>query len=401
MATGERTVGWLAVAAALLCVVTASGCRLAAWRVDPLTNPSALEGDLRPPSSLRPCCAFGDAQQVDLGPVPVPGMKLENVVSIPELGEHQYDNGAVPIGSDDERPLFETERNGLLYTCRGGFIDTAHVRDYADWTVFFTAQIGRRIESGGVIALTDEGGEREARVEPVKPAVIERIGRRKLVVALARWTAFQLSLWHEISTWCGWSSSSVFPERSSAFSPEDLYSNLLGASIAAEILKAHHARSEADYNKSMDVWLKTTLTALAVVPPSTTRAVLDALDGRWWDSSKRLPAFELVTRRNFDVEDPLLPWTIPPGLASSALRAELQQRCSAGTRPEPLPLPSGIDGLRFTDVVTLVIRPDDAVAEHAPFVRKSGHITQADFPAVMEALRKEALADFGKDATTP
>jgi len=391
----------LAVAAALVCAVAASGCRLTAWRADPVSNPHGLDGDLRPPSSLRPCCAFGDAQRVDLGPVPVPGVTLENVVSIPELGEHQYDNGPAPLGSDDQRPLFESERNGLLYTCRGGFIDTAHVRDYADWTVFFTAQIGRRIETGGVITLADEGGAREVRVKPVPPEVIERIGRRTLLVALARWTAFQLSLWHEISTWCGWSSSSVFPETSSAFSPEDLYSNLLGVSMAAEILQARHARSEGDYNESMDVWMKTTLRSLAVVPPSTTRAVLEALDGHWWDSSKRLPAFELVTRRNFDVSDPLRPWLMPERLASPALRAELRERCPAGARPEPLALPSRIDGLGFAEVVTLLLRPDDIVAEHVPFVRARDTITQADFPAIMAALRQEALEDFGKDATRP
>jgi len=395
-------VGGLAVATALVVAVAGSGCaRFTAWRGDPVSSVSALDGDLTPPSSLRPCCAFGDAQRLDLGPVPVPGVELENVVGLPDLGEHQYDNGPAPIGSDDERPVFETERNGLLYTCRGGFIDTAHVRDYADWTVFFTAQIGRRLDDGGVIALSDEGGQRLVRVKAVPPAVVQRIGRRPLVVALARWTAFQLSVWHEISTWCGWSSSSVFPETSSAFSPEDIYSNLLGASMAAEILRAEHARSEADYNKSMDVWLRATLTSLDVVPPSTTRAVLDALDQRWWDSTKRLPARELVIRRNLDVTDPLLPWLLPPGVGPATLQHELERRCPPGAGPEPLALPAALDGVRFADVVTLVVRPEDSLVEHVPFVRKGSELTQRDFPAVLEVLREEAVRDFGKDATRP
>jgi hypothetical protein len=379
----------------------ATGClRLAAWRADPVAAPHALD-DLTPPSSLRPCCAFGDAQHVDLGPVPVPGVQLDNVVALPDLGRHQYDNGAAPIGSDDQRRVFASERNGLLYTCRGGFIDTAHVRDYADWTVFLTAQIGRRLDEGGVIALADEGGQRVLGVKRVQPTTIRKIGRRKLVVALAEWTAFQLGVWHEISTWCGWSSSSVFPETSSAFSPEDLYSNLVGTSMGGEILLAGHARTEADYNQSMDVWLPKTLASLAVVPPSTTRAVLDALDGRWWDSSKRLPARELVIRRNFDVTDPLLPWLLPPGVGPASVHEELARRCPPGARPEPLALPASLGGVRFSDVVTLTVRPDDSVAAKLPRVSRGSELTQHDFPAVMDALRKEALRDFGKDATRP
>lgn len=392
----------LGTAVAVVLLAVASGCvKLTAWRADPVSAVHQLDGDMPAPSSLRPCCAFGDAQHVDLGPVPVPGVQLDNVVALPDLGEHQYDNGAAPIGSDDERRVFETERNGLIYTCRGGFIDTAHVRDYADWTVFFTAQIGRRIDAGGDIALKDEGGKRVVHVKPVPAKTIQRIGRRPLLVALARWTAFQLSIWHEISTWCGWSSSSVFPETSSAFSPEDLYSNLVGASMAAEILKAQHARSEGDYNKSMDVWLPMTLRSLGVVPPSTTRAVLGAVDTRWWDSTKRLPAFELVIRRNFDITDPLKPWLLPPNVGSPALRQELQQRCGAGARAEPLPLPSSLGGVRFSDVVTLEFHPQDSVAEHVPFITRGSTITQQDFPKVLEALRKEAIVDFGKDATVP
>ena len=59
-------------------------------------------------------------------------------------------------------PAFDREHNGLVYTCRGGFIDTAHVRDYADWAIFLVAQIARLAETGGVVELPDEGGRRAA-----------------------------------------------------------------------------------------------------------------------------------------------------------------------------------------------------------------------------------------------
>ena len=395
-----------------LLVSPAVGClRAAAWRGDPTTAPGdraahaegeqAVDLDVPPPSSLRPCCAFGDEHHVEIGSVPVPGVELENVVSVPDLGQHQYDNGASPWGSDDERPVYASEQNGLLYTCRGGFIDTAHVRDYADWTVFVAAQVGPRLASGGELALPDEGGRRLVRVGAVPGDAVARIGGRRLLTALAQWTAFQLSVWHEIATWYGWSSSSVFPETASAFSPEDLYSNLLGVTIAGQILRAEHAGSEADYNESVDVWLRSTLEWLGVVSPETTRAILDALDGRWWDSTRRLPEKELVVRRNVDLAMPLAPWRLPARVGPEPLRLELARRCSSGARVERLALPGTLGGLRIADVVTLVVRPEDAVAERLPVARPGGEITQADFPAIAEAIRAEIVAEFGPGATTP
>ena len=43
-----------------------------------------------------------------------------------------------------------------------------------------------------------------------------------LTMAIARRLAFQLSIWHEIATWYGWSAVPGYPEKLSAFSPEDL-----------------------------------------------------------------------------------------------------------------------------------------------------------------------------------
>ncbi len=87
---------------------------------------------------LRPCCAFGAGLKVAMGPVPgPPGFKVANITGVDELGPHNYDNPVAAIEPRDigTRPVIN-ERNGLIYTCHGGFIDTAHVRDYADWTLF-------------------------------------------------------------------------------------------------------------------------------------------------------------------------------------------------------------------------------------------------------------------------
>jgi hypothetical protein len=43
-------------------------------------------------------------------------------------------------------------------------------------------------------------------------------------------------VWREIATWYGWSALTLFPEEASAFSPEDLYSNLPDIKLAGSFV---------------------------------------------------------------------------------------------------------------------------------------------------------------------
>lgn len=110
------------------------------------TPPAAAEGsdvflrellpetipDIPAPSKLRPCCAFGSGIKVRLGPIPVPGVTLDNIISPSDVGVHRYDNGLATFQQQEDGLRLVQETNGLVYTCRGGFIDTAHVRDYSN-----------------------------------------------------------------------------------------------------------------------------------------------------------------------------------------------------------------------------------------------------------------------------
>ena len=101
-------------------------------------NPASLPV-IKPPVSIRPCCAFGMDLTAKLGEVPVPGYKNGNVLSADEVGPHTYDSGLTGVA----------ENNGLVYTCRGGFIDTAHIRDNGDRTLYLAMEIARQLPAGG------------------------------------------------------------------------------------------------------------------------------------------------------------------------------------------------------------------------------------------------------------
>ncbi|MGH8657655.1 MAG: DUF4056 domain-containing protein, partial [Gammaproteobacteria bacterium] len=187
------------------------------------------------PRSLRPCCAFGHDLKVKVDGMPVPGVEIGNVLGPDQVGKHRYDNGFLSLEMSDPREFVDDENNGLVYTCRGGFVDLAHVRDNADNTLALAAAVGRLMDTGGVFEVPPQGAAMRVRVAAVPPEKIHKYHRGRLAVEMAKWLGFQLSICHEIATWYGYASLAEWPEKISAFSPEDLYSNQLGARIAGAI----------------------------------------------------------------------------------------------------------------------------------------------------------------------
>ena len=90
--------------------------------------------------------------------------------------------------------------------------------DYADWTIFFASRLCHGLGEGLSLELPDEAGGRRLLVEPVGNVLIDRHGPEDLAIAVAQWAAFQLSIWHEIATWFGWSwNSNWLPSTTFSF----------------------------------------------------------------------------------------------------------------------------------------------------------------------------------------
>ena len=352
---------------------------------------------------LRPCCAFGSELRASIaGLIPIPGYRIPNLLGPGDPGPHSYDSGVLSIARDGQvDPAFGRERNGLVYTCRGGFIDTAHVRDYADWAIFLAARIARIALEGGAIELPDEGGRRRVVVRALPRSMVERHGLRPSVANLAQWLAFELSIWHEIATWYGWSSMRGFSERASAFSPEDLYSNLVGTKLMLAVVYQSQARSEFAYNHAIDAWLAAALELLGAVPRELGREVTAAVDGLWWDSGRRLPDPRLVLRRNLGIASPIRPWLPPDRVLSEGLRHELHEACGGDLAPIDFANPAVRDGVALAKQVTLEIEVDDDLAAQETFASRGRRVSQADFPAIVAVVRKQVQAELGPRADRP
>ena len=354
------------------------------------------------PHALRPCCAFGTDLRVEVGRVAVPGVEIGNLIDPDDLGHHRYDNGYLSM-QRDPRGLVADERNGLVYTCRGGFIDIAHVRDNADNTLALMSAIARAMETGSITEVPPQGAAMRVRVQPIPSEAIAKYGRKQLAGALAQWLAFQLSIWHEIATFYGYASLADWPEKISAFSPEDLYSNQIGARIAAGIVAGAGARSDLEYAVNFDAWLARTLQRLVAVSLSSSRAAMREVDGAWWDSGKRIPDWTLVKRRNFETGPFLQGWRLENARPGTRGAVTPLARCKGAAPPLVLYVADGFAGARFRDYGAVEFDVGDGlIAGGFPLPRpESRLVTQDDLPAIIARIRQENAQQFGEGADAP
>lgn len=357
------------------------------------------------PTSLRPCCIFGNDIGAQVGSIPVPGYEIRYVLEVGSLGTHRFNKGPVALQAGMDKGIVSDEASGILYTCRGGFIDIAHVRDNADRTIYLAAQLARIAATGGTVPLVAEGARRRIVVKPLDRQLVRMYGVREVVTSLAEWLDHQAGIWHEIATWYGWSAT-PFPERPSAFSPEDIYSNLVGAKIAGTVIRRHTPPTELAYDVAVTALLKDALTRLGPLPRAATRRAFEYVDGIWWDSTRRIPDNLLVRHRSFSIGPDVSPWTVPDAGSFSTLpaaREEFDPYCRGDWRPLRLHVPDRLGDVPFREMAVLEIEPGDGLIRNGfPFPRsRSAVITQEDFPHVVAAIERAADAELGPGAGRP
>jgi len=116
-----------------------------------------------------------------------------------------------------------------------------------------------------------------------------------------------MSLWHEISTWFGASYVPLVPEKFSSFSPEDMYSNLMGVHMGMRAIK-----SNLDYNEAMTQELNNMLDSLeSVNTEAETFEAMLKVNEVWYTNQKKYPNKKLVLKRYIDLDSDFSPWLVP------------------------------------------------------------------------------------------
>jgi hypothetical protein len=239
-----------------------------------------------PARIIRTCCGFG----VEIGFTGVPFAKKTDITSREIMGTHTFMGG-------------HTEKNGNIYTRRGGFLDMGHLRDCADWTAYLYNLIkaSQADPAFARIELRNEGGAKSLFLNVPKNLSEDQI------IELAGKISYDMSLWHEISTWFGASYIPLVPEKFSSFSPEDMYSNLMGVHMGMRAIK-----SELNYNEAMTFELNKMLDSLeSVNTEAETYEAMAKVNQVWYTNSKRYPQKDVVLKRYTELDADLVPWLVP------------------------------------------------------------------------------------------
>ncbi|MEC4727424.1 DUF4056 domain-containing protein [Shewanella sp. D64] len=338
---------------------------------------------LQMPEAVRPCCAFGNAQKVKIGSVQVPFFRYANTLAVDNVGPHAYEAGAFSFqkGAPDGRR--GTENNGQMYTLRGGFIDLAHVRDTADNAIALFYRIYPKLGQEQVIALPEEIGPRTIKLSEFDSSQLNGRQRWEVAAAMAVRLAYFMAEAHEIAQWHGYRSWAPWSETVSAYSPEDLYSNMLGAKIALALLNNNLAMSTELYNQHMSQWLAASLHWLMPVTIEQTNALFDVVDGHWWDSKQALPNKFMLLKRHYELGDKQSPFLVPETLAQSHIKwTEVEALYQQTHQAHHLSISRTIHGIDIDAVAEQKLVVADKFKDsfkHIPIELWRSGFTQVDF----------------------
>ncbi len=307
------------------------------------------------------------------------------------LGRHAYNYGFF-------YSLFNPpERNGIVYTCRGGFIDVTHIRKLIDWTAYLAYGLRAAIRANqrDFSFKMLEPSRSYVRIEYPEnwgqlPAGARDALATEISIELASYLAYTACTWHEMLTWFGYKAIGFYPEFNSAFSWEDCYSNAIGCRIAEAALRDPNQ----EFDRAVTLLLNRELERLEVQPRPAAWVAGRAVRGRWFTGNYLW--FQIV-KRNFDIgmdDGFITPWPVP-GLPA----------CD-GPRPEDYPIPTLAFLQQQGFTVTYEIEPREWERKEMLAIiygpGGKGRIEPArHFGPILDNIKAQAAARYGPNVGNP
>ena len=298
-----------------------------------------------------------------------------NFLGPDKLGHHSYAYS----------PL---EKNGIVYTCKAGHIDITHLRIAADHTRYLSDTIYEMLmenETDLTFDLRVEPSQHHVHIEyppywDNMTGSVKKDAAREMSYQVGQYLTFNATTWHEIIVWFGFKSMAFVPEFPSAFSWEDVYSNLLGTHIAVKAMRD----TKHSYNKAMTIALNEEMQKLKIQPAAVARQASENVRGKWFTGELLVD----MKRRNFDIG-------LDDGFVTPAV---VDGICDGETiRLSPVPTLNWIErnGFKITQTIApkewetkkilQIASPDESITEINP---------AKHFPAIMDYLEDQA-AELG------
>ena len=292
------------------------------------------------------------------------------------------------------------EHTGIVYTCRAGHVDLAHVRKSADWTAYVAERTLAMIRSGRAdlsVVPSDPVRFRITLRYPSdwdeRPSDAQEETAREVAILLGRYVSFNASVWHEIITWFGYRNVPLYSEFPSAFSWEDGFSDLLGTHLGAAALRD----AEHSFDQAVTLALQRELERLGVQSRTVAAQAAQQVKGEWYS-----PGFLFLMnmkKRNFDIgldDGCITPWLVP----------DLDICPQAKAQPYPVPTLTGLAELGFDATVEIepgglerdrLLRTAYPDTETPPRVI----VPSVQFPLIMAHIKTEAVEKYGPNVDVP
>ncbi|MDD5063360.1 MAG: DUF4056 domain-containing protein [Phycisphaerae bacterium] len=290
------------------------------------------------------------------------------------MGKHHFGNSYL-------------EKNGIVYTCDGGHIDIAHARIAAD-NVRYIHGLARKN-----LLKENRNFEFKLKVEPSTyyvtieyPPDWQNLSRKEknkmideLSIEMGSYLTYVMTTWHEVLTWFGFKCMAFVPEQPSAFSWEDVYSNVFGIKIGALALQDRRH----SYNDAVTIAFDKELRKLGIRSRETARNASEKMRGIWYEGA--LIAEMKVRNLDIGIDDGFITPMLVPGVCRNAV-------------PEPLPVPKlyylytygfkmkleiGPKELERNKIFR-IIYPDISPSEYPKKIELEKHL-----PAIMAYIKKE------------
>ena len=281
------------------------------------------------------------------------------------------------------------EKIGMLYTKKGGFIDTGHLMESMDRTKCSYDVIRKNL----ILELSDfrfkltEPATYAVHVgypfdwrqknKPEKEKIIDDVS-----IALGQVIAHRSTIWHESITWYGWSCMAIFPEKPSSFSWEDIYSDLLGSKIGAEAL-----RTGGEFEVTANQVMRRRIEELSPVSIKEAKRAASTINGRWY-SALFYPMIDMK-KRNFDVgfNGYITPWLVP-GFSTEDI-----QLCAA---------PSLDSASRAGFTFTVEVDPGSVQGRRLAMIAGKNRVElDDDLQTIVEYIRHKAVEEKGYEVDKP
>ena len=321
---------------------------------------------------------------------PFPLFPITGFIDPDDFGQHSYGKPGIK------------EKNGALYTCRGGFIDFSHLRVALDWTVYLSFQI---ICEGTDMDLPSHDGKLRLLLRDARRLPLEDM------VSLSQRVAFERLVWHELCSWYYHLPNYTFDERQSTFTPEDTYSNFLGTCIGRDVvLRILNEREGLPFEQVASEEIRKHIDRLG--PVATKQQSMDAYDlvdaykqaklpesernaDVWWDSRVVFTDERYVFKRYTYIGPDLAPWLVPKSrtVGCTDVKAEVLT--------VPQKTRAGVSLYRY---YTLRITPDSSLFYnkrtheqlHKPFAPFESRDMQKIIDHVSRDMQKELLPGFSR-----